>query len=114
MKRILIINSDEDTMLLLEKWLNRKNFEVEFTNDPKEVNSLIDAFNPDLILIDIAEKELIPSIKSHDTTLPLLLMTGYAYRGSYSDLPVDNIIEKPFSLELLQNKINKITEKAFP
>ena len=101
-------------MQLLEKCLNKKQYEVEFTNAPAEVIQLIDEFNPELIIIDIAEKEMIPSIKSHDSTLPLLLMTGYAYRGSYSDLPVDNIIEKPFTIELLQSKINKIAAKAIP
>ncbi|MDQ6763494.1 MAG: hypothetical protein M3015_12815 [Bacteroidota bacterium] len=108
MKNILIINSSKETMLLLEKWLERKAYNVKFTTHLEEVVPIIEEFAPQLIIIDIDQKEVIPAIKNYDDLLLLLLMTGYTYNDTYSGLPVDDIIEKPFSLELLEKKVDQL------
>lgn len=108
MKKILIINSSEETMFLLEKWLERKAYHVKFTTHLEEVVNIIRTFEPQLIIIDINQQEVIPAIKNYDSSLLLLLMTGYIYHQTYSGLPVDDIIEKPFSLELLEKKVDQL------
>ncbi len=112
MKRILIINGDEDTIEVLQEGLSSRKYDVKFTNEPTEVTKIIEHFEPGLIIIDIKQKEVIPAIKNHDSTIPLLLMTGYNYHGPYSDLPVDNTIEKPFTVDLLQSKVDRLIEKV--
>ena len=112
MKKILIINSNEETMALLEMWLERKQYDVKFTSHLEEVVEMLDEFMPDLIMIDIEQKGIIPVIKNYDRDIPLLVMTGGTYRGSYSDLSTDNKIEKPFNLELLEMKIGRLMKTA--
>lgn len=108
MKKILIINSSKETMLLLERWLERKEYNVKFTTHLEEVVDIVKEFEPQLIIIDIDQKEVIPAIKTYDSSLLLLLMTGYTRVNVYSDLTVDDIIEKPFTLELLEQKVDQL------
>ncbi len=108
MKKILIINSSEETMSLLERWLERKAYDVKFTTHLEKVVDITKNFKPKLIIIDIDQQEVIPAIKNYNSSLPLLLMTGYVYPDTYSALPVDDIIEKPFNLEQLEEKVDQL------
>lgn len=108
MKKILIVNSSEETMRLFERWLERKSYDVKFTTNLDNVVSIIKEFKPQLIIVDIDQKEIIPAVKKHDSSLLLLLMTGFIHHEVYSALPVDDIIEKPFSLELLEKKVGQL------
>ncbi len=108
MKKILIINGSEETLRLLEKWLERKAYDVKFTTHLEDVIDIINNFKPKLIMIDIDQQEVIPAIKDNDSSLLLLLMTGYTNHGANAGLPVDDIIEKPFSLELLEKKVSHL------
>lgn len=108
MNKILIVNSSEETMRLFERWLERKAYNVKFTTHLEDVVSIIKEFKPQLIIVDIDQKEIIPAIKKHDSSLLLLLMTGFIHPDAYSALRVDDIIEKPFSLELLEKKVGQL------
>ncbi len=41
MEKILVINNDKDTMVLLKTWLERKKYEVRFTENRDEVPHMI-------------------------------------------------------------------------
>ena len=112
MKKILIVNSNEKTLQLLEMWLERRRYDVKFTTKLDEVVGIMDVFNPDLMMIDLEQREIIPAVKSHNGLVPLLLMAGYAYKGSYSDFPAENIIEKPFTLSQLQQKVDRLMKEV--
>jgi DNA-binding response OmpR family regulator len=108
MKKILIINNDFDTMLLLEKWLEKKGYDVKFSGNNREVMSIIHDFKPGLIIIDILQNQIIDEIKADKQAkyLPILMMTGYTLRRKGRQFAVDDSIEKPFDLGLLEKKIN--------
>lgn len=108
MRKILLINSSEETMRLLERWLERKEYNVTFTTHLDEVVSILSEFDPQLVIIDIDQKAVIPAIKNYDGHLPLLLMTGYTQHSDYSGLGVNDMIEKPFTLELLKKKVDQL------
>ncbi|MEO6637963.1 MAG: response regulator [Ginsengibacter sp.] len=112
MHRILIINSSQETMRLLERWLERREYDVKFTIHLGEVVDMLKDFNPKLIIIDVDQRSVIPSIKSYSRAIPLLLMTGYTSHGAANSLPVDDIIEKPFTLELLGKKVDQLMKET--
>lgn len=108
MKKILIINSSKETMHLLERWLERKAYNVRFTTHLDEVVSILAQFDPQLVIIDIDQKRVIPAIKNYDGQLRLLLMIGYTQHSDHFGLGVDDMIEKPFTLELLEKKVDQL------
>ncbi|MEO6452830.1 MAG: response regulator [Ginsengibacter sp.] len=114
MKKILVINNDFDTMTLLKNWLEKKAYKVEYTGSKEEVPLIMKEFKPELVIVDVLQREVAENLKFHDTTriVPVLLMTGYTLRAQKNKLPVDDTIEKPFNLSLLEKKIEKLLQKT--
>jgi DNA-binding response OmpR family regulator len=111
MKKILIVNSDLDTMSLLELWLKSKHFDARYTGILEQVPSIISQFAPDLLLIDIMQSELVDVLRTKEETrdLAVLVMTGYNMPEALTrSIEADDFIEKPFKLELLERKINAL------
>ncbi|MDQ6902934.1 MAG: response regulator [Bacteroidota bacterium] len=113
MKKILVVNNDFDTMTLLKNWLEKKAYEVKFTGNEAEVFTIINKFDPDLMLIDVSHSELISTLKKQQENrqAPILLMTGYTFREATRKLPVDDSIEKPFNLGLFEKKIETLLQR---
>jgi CheY-like chemotaxis protein len=107
MKKLLVINNDFDTMSLLKSWLEKKLYKVKFTGNHHEAINLLKVFGPSLIIIDILQYNLLLAIKSYKEfkDVPMLLMTGYTSKPAKKNLPVNDIIEKPFNLPLFEKKI---------
>jgi DNA-binding response OmpR family regulator len=114
MKKILVINNDMDTMTLLKSWLEKKAYEVKYTGNQQEVPSIVREFRPGLVIVDVLQKEVAEQLKDNEETrsVPVLLMTGYTLRQVKSPLPVDDTIEKPFNLPLLEKKIENLIRKT--
>ncbi len=110
MKKNLVVNNDIDTMSLLKRWLEKRDYLVKFTGSQEKAFSILKKFTPELVIVDVLQKDVAIELKSHNRTqsIPILLMTGYTLRGSNSKVPADDIIEKPFNLSLLEQKIEKL------
>ena len=113
MKKILVVNNDFDTMDLLKNWLEKKTYSVKFTSSKDEVPEIIKKFRPELLIVDVLQKEVIEELKVDQETrsLPVLLMTGYTLKQINNQLPVDDIIEKPFNLPLFEKKIERLIQR---
>jgi CheY-like chemotaxis protein len=61
-------------------------------------------------LIDVLYEEVIEELKMIPkiNRVPILLMTGYSRDGNNETLRVNDTIEKPFDLPLLQQKIERL------
>ena len=110
MEKILVVNNDLDTMTLLKSWLEKKAYKVEFTGDKKVVPDLVKEFHPGVVLVDVLQKDVVEQLKNDEETrtIPVILMTGYTLRQKIPPVPADDIIEKPFNLNLLEKKIEKL------
>ena len=110
MGKILVINNDNDTMSLLKIWLERKAYDVKYTSSGDNIPQLIKDYEPQLVLVDILQKEAAKEIKANEETsqIPVILMTGYTLRHTPLEALVDDTIEKPFDLPLLEKKIEKL------
>lgn len=113
MEKILVINNDKDTMALLKTWLERKKYQVKYTENKEEVPHLVKDFNPGVVLVDVLQGAVAEKLKSDQQTrnIPILLMTGYTKSWQNTSLPADDIIEKPFNLDLLEKKIENLISK---
>lgn len=110
MKKILVVNNDFDTMSLLQSWLQKKSYHVQYTGSGEEVPQIMKDFDPALVIVDVMQNKVVEQLKSEvDTSsVPVILMTGYTSRSKQNDLPVDDVIEKPFNLSLLEKKIERL------
>jgi DNA-binding response OmpR family regulator len=110
MEKILVVNNDIDTMSLLTSWLEKKSYTVKYTGNKQEVPSLAKEFDPQLVMVDVLQKEVIEQLKDDDETrtIPVLLMTGHTFMQKNFQVPADDTIEKPFNLNLLERKIERL------
>jgi len=106
MEKILVINNDLDTMNLLKDLLEKKEYKVSYTSNGKQSLQLAKEFAPDLVLVDMLQRNVVSDLRKNPDTanVPIILMTGYNWYDKY-DVNVDAVIEKPFFLEQLQQKI---------
>ncbi len=115
MRKILVVNNDIDGMWLLQKWLERKEYEVKYTGNEEEVFNIMRKFAPDLVLVDVLQSEVAEQLKSNEHTkeIPVILMTGYTIsKQSINATIADDVIEKPFNPKLLEKKIERFLKKT--
>ena len=113
MKRIPVVNNDFETMTLLKSWLEKKTYKVKYTGNRQDVPKMIKEFRPGLVIVDVLQREVLEQLKIRKETrsVPVLLMTGYSSRQINTPLPVDDTIEKPFNLPLLEKKIERLMQR---
>jgi DNA-binding response OmpR family regulator len=109
MSKILVVNNDLDTMSLIKDLLEKHdhNFEVKFTGTREKVPGIIKDFNPDLVIIDVLQKDALDILKTSAPDIPIILMTGETLRDRNVELEVNDVIEKPFVFDLLESMIRK-------
>ena len=110
MKKLLIVNSDPDTMQLLQDLLQLRGYEVKYSSTREEVPSMIRSFRPDLVLLDITQRVIIDEISLEATrnNVPVLLMTGHNSYPEKRENEFKYFIRKPFTINELAEKINLV------
>lgn len=83
MERILIIDDDHDICLLLQKFLTKNNFEVDFVNTGEDAVGLLKKNTFDLIISDYRLPDedgisLLKKIKIIDPNAAVVMITGYS------------------------------------
>lgn len=112
-KKVLVIDYDLDTSNLLKRWLEKKSYSVIYTDDQNDVPVLMNKFAPQLVIVDVLQNQVVKKLKGTEhRSVPVLLMTGYTRRPKDYQLPVDDTIEKPFDLPLLEKKIERLIHAA--
>lgn len=112
MKKILIINNHEDTMSLIQRFLQKNAFKAEYVYRAQggDVIEKIKEYEPDLVILESSigeEGPLCERIKSNgNTNIPVILMTGnISTERGFEHCGADDIIAKPFEPKLLLKKI---------
>ncbi len=65
-----------------------------------------------IVLVDILQKKVAEELKQNKETagVPLLLMSGYTNNDNVLEVKPNDVIEKPFSLHVLQEKIENLLQ----
>lgn len=82
-KNILIIEDDLAFGTMLQRFLQRKDFEVTLVTSGKDARELLDTASFDLLITDLklpddSGMELLKIARKHTMPIPTILMTGYA------------------------------------
>ncbi|MGB8937198.1 MAG: response regulator [Candidatus Nitrosopolaris sp.] len=117
-KRILVVDDEQDVCYVLENVLNENGYVVDSYEDPLLALEKFNADLYDLIVLDIKIPDLngfslYREIKRLDKKVKVCFLTaGEMYYGVYSDifssLPPNSFIRKPIDNEDLLKRINEV------
>lgn len=123
--KVLIVDDENDTRILLSDLLSSGGFETETAEDGIEALNKAKAFKPSVIITDIRLPgmdgiELLKRLKDTDSPPEIILMTGYnEYDAAVDALKVGvfQYIKKPFGdpdfvLRVIKNASEKVELKA--
>ena len=119
MTKMLIVDDDVVISTLLSDFLSANNFEVEIANSASEALEGIKGSTPKLVLADFQMPdmngaELLRAIRSNNSDLPVILMSGNSDTQSIVEgqgLKADGYIQKPFSPKEVLEIVNKAAAK---
>lgn len=104
MKKILIIDDDEDIVDIVHDILVSKGFDTYTYSNGFNVPALVRDHNPNLILLDIklygqSGADICKELKrKHD--MPIILFSADTRLGkAYADCNADGFLEKPFNVK---------------
>lgn len=114
MKRILVVDDDIDILTVVQLVLESNGFEVIAISDWKQIYPQIDAFKPDLILLDVSlgtqdGRNICKQLKSSNETRHIsviLFSANHNVEKSVSECLADSFISKPFDINNLIEGIN--------
>lgn len=114
LKRILVLDDNEDILDIVHETLAYEQFEVQSTGNAAEVMPMVDKFMPDLVILDYRVAgtnggEICRQIKSHPKfgNIPVIIFSAYINRDEeLLAYGCDAIINKPFDLTELVDKVN--------
>jgi len=118
MKRILVIDNDPDILYAVDFILKQMNLEVMTTENASDVQTDINDFKPNLILLDIllggVDGRLIcQDIKlKNRSPLVILFSANEKLLKTYLDYDADGYIAKPFDIKDFSNKITNHLSKT--
>lgn len=123
-KRVLVVDDDPHLVLMMIRTLKRLDprLEVEFSHNGYEAMMKIGAIMPDVICLDIQMpgvdgRELLQALRQNagSNQIKVLVMTGHPDRlGEMLKLGADDTILKPFELDDLLGKIQRLLNAASP
>ena len=112
MKRILIVEDEQDIQELLEAYLGDAGYETATAGDGIEAVSLFQQEAFDLVLLDVMLPKLdgfgVCELIRRQSRVPIVLLTaldGEAEQLRGFDLEIDDYITKPFSMPILLRKL---------
>ena len=114
-KKILIVEDEDKIRKIVKTFLEKKSFEIVEVSDGKDA---IDSFlteKPDLVILDVMLPhkngfEICKEIREFGNT-PILMLTAKTQDTDEINgfqLGVDDFLRKPFSLEVLLVRVNKL------
>jgi len=115
-KRILVLDDNQDILDIVHETLTYENFEVKSTGASENVMPLVEQFEPDLVILDFRVAgqnggELCRSIKAHPKfgNVPVIIFSAYInHEADLYAYGCDAIINKPFDLSELVEKVNNL------
>ena len=117
MKRILVVDDDQDLTYLVKRILETNGFNVQLHLTGLHVLDVVRYYNPHLILLDIrlygySGTGICKQIKTkYDTTV--ILFSGDIKKGeAYKECDADGFIAKPFDVGEFLVRINQYLELA--
>ena len=114
MDKIIIVDDYPDLQELFKTLLELNNFEARSAASSMELNTLLLAFVPDLILLDVmlggeSGKDICMEVKEkHPHIFIILISANPKLLANHKECKADDIIEKPFDIHMVLDKVNNL------
>lgn len=114
MKRILVVDDEENIRLLYKEELADEGYEVSVAASAEEALAQIEAHRPDLITLDIRMPgvdgiEFLRLLRERDRDLPVIIVTAYGeYKQDFSVWASDAYVVKSADLDELKAVVRKV------
>ncbi|MDP5078093.1 MAG: ATP-binding protein [Nonlabens sp.] len=114
-KLILIVEDNKINQMITRKILEGKSFKCEVANDGLEALAMVSKKNYDLVLMDIHMpnmngKDATAKIRAFNQEIPIIALTAVTLNETekeFYELGFDDIIPKPFKMDIFFDKIKK-------
>jgi len=118
MKKILVVDDDEDVLLMLKTFLQLKGYEPRASRSCEEWLAIFYAFRPDVVILDVNVgtedgRDMCRKIKEHAEYrhIPVIMVSANASGlKSYNEYGANAVLEKPFNF----SKLVKLIDTAWP
>jgi CheY-like chemotaxis protein len=117
LKRILLVEDEEHTAILLQDYLQTIGYQVELMMDEKGYLEKVDTYKPDLILLDvqlangISGLDVLNSLRQQPNLqdLPIVMMTpmGTGERDRFLQIGANDCLNKPIGIFQLESILMK-------
>lgn len=122
MKKILLLDDNLDIVEIVEEVLTYERFNVQSTTKSAEFISIAEKYRPDLFLLDFRLSDgnggdLCRALKAHVSLkhIPVIIFSAYVSPNvDFSDFGCDEVISKPFDLEVLVQTVQRLTGQNTP
>ena len=116
----MVVDDSPDLLLLISIIIKREGHQAISLTSPVELLQKLDEYNPDLIILDVNlgnynGQEVCKNIKANPASknIPVLLTSGSSDAlTDFKDYNANDILEKPFTLSTITNKINRLLCKV--
>ena len=84
MTKIMIVDDEQDLREMLNLMLNKEGFETEMAEDGNEFLGKVDAFQPDLVTLDVmmpglTTSEILKKLRENKSNPKIILLTAVSY-----------------------------------
>ena len=117
MKRILVVDDEENIRFLFKEELEEEGFLVELASSGEEALERLSLCRPDLITLDIKMPgmngiEVLKRIRELERNLPIVLCSAYGdYKQDFTTWASDAYVVKSADLRELKSTIRKFLER---
>jgi two-component system response regulator (stage 0 sporulation protein F) len=114
MKRIMVVDDEENIRFLYKEELEDEGFSVELAKNGEEALEKLPDFKPDLITLDIKMPgingiEVLKRIRERDRELPIVLCSAYGeYKQDFTTWASDAYVVKCADLTELKTTIRRL------
>lgn len=113
LKRILMLDDNQDILDVVKEALLYERFEVTITSETENIIETIKAYKPDLVMLDYKLNgtrgdDICRQIKAHHqiNNIPVIICSAYLNKDDLPACGCDAIITKPFGLDELMATVN--------
>ncbi len=113
MAKVLLVDDDKTTVMLLKTLLELDGFEIETVGNGGAVMSMLDSFQPDVVLMDyhlsdMHGVEVLREIRAHTVhaTLPVVVASGMDVSDEVLAAGANKFLIKPFEPDELPGIFN--------
>lgn len=114
MKRILVVDDEENIRELYRDELSEEGYEVALAKDGAEALAMLLSFRPDLVTLDVKMPgmdgiEVLRRIREKDPAVPVLLLTAFVeFRQDFNTWASDAYIVKSADLGELKAAVRRL------